>query len=100
MNVSKEKSNVVQTMNRIFEILMKDLSQKSKNEIENQKKIIELQHKIKFLQENEKKMKYQLEQYEKKLEKFDSENRQFIKNIKSVPYKSSSFRSSGENIFA
>ena len=80
-------------LNQIFQLLLKDLSDKTKIEIENQKTITELRVQIRLLQKSEQELKSKLNQYELSLKKFDSENKTFIQNIKSVPLKSSSLRS-------
>lgn len=80
-------------LNQIFQLLLKDLSDKTKKEIENQKTISELREQIKLLQKREQELKSKLNQYELSLKKFDSENQTFIQNIKSVPLKTSSLRS-------
>ena len=80
-------------LNQIFQMLLKDLSDKTKKEIENQKTISELREQVKVLQKREQELKSKLNQYELSLKKFDSENQTFIQNIKSVPLKTSSLRS-------
>ena len=80
------------SMNKTFQILLKDLQTKTKTEIDNQFEILLLKKQIIELQKTITELKFKLQHYETQFHNFNLENDKFISTINSVTFKSNTSR--------